>query len=235
MSRMVPHAASCQRPSHRRRRVQMDHPYSGAASYIYASEHPDAPADPKSKDPHSKPPSFIPSPSSITSTPIPSPTSKPRTSHDSSWSTEGTYTRTQRPRHADPPPARPRGLSQPRPLIPLRAPVSHPYQQRKNSRIDVDGADPDPDAEPPSAAPLILPPVLPPSLKMTPYERDGDPLSLRRSAFVPYEPRPFERSLDAERALRAKKAPWGSRIQRRIRYTVRRLTCGVVHGNLMTN
>ncbi|KAJ7796259.1 hypothetical protein B0H14DRAFT_80514 [Mycena olivaceomarginata] len=86
----------------------MNHPYSGAASYIYANEHPYTPVDPRPKDPYGGLPSFVPvshdrpvirvhdihfyslqSPSSGASS--------PRRSHDSGWSTEGTYTRTQRP------------------------------------------------------------------------------------------------------------------------------------------
>ncbi|KAJ7127262.1 hypothetical protein C8R43DRAFT_699908 [Mycena crocata] len=217
-----------------RGRGEMNHPYSGAAGYIYANEHPSPPPAPQSKNPYSKLPSFVPSPSSITSNPIlvprKTPHSSPRTSHDTSWSTEGTYTRTQRPKYDDvtDPPARPRGNSLSRPLIPLRAPISHPYQQRHNtSWIDYSGENPTVDAN--GNAMLIVPPArstsrLPLPLeaapstspKMTPYERDGDPLSLRRSAFMPHEPGPF----DAERAMRAS---WRNNIQRRIRRAVRRL------------
>ncbi|KAJ7764115.1 hypothetical protein DFH07DRAFT_956134 [Mycena maculata] len=209
----------------------MDHPYSGTAGYIYANEHPYTPVDPQPKNPYSKLKSFVPSPSSIISNPIPTPNShqrpqtSPRTSHDSSWSTEGTYTRTQRPKHADPSPARPRGLSQSQPLIPLRAPVAHPYQQQNSSWID--DTDVEADAAAPNAAPFVLPlgAAPPRGPKMTPYERDGDPLSLRRSAFVPYEPRPFERALEAERAARGKNTPWRIKIQpaleqRRIRRAI---------------
>ncbi|KAJ7094212.1 hypothetical protein C8R44DRAFT_387312 [Mycena epipterygia] len=42
------------------RRVPMNHPYSGAASYIYANEHSYSPVDPKPKDPYSNLPSFVP-------------------------------------------------------------------------------------------------------------------------------------------------------------------------------
>ncbi|KAJ7898388.1 hypothetical protein B0H13DRAFT_2337558 [Mycena leptocephala] len=183
----------------------MNHPYSGAASYIYANEHPYTPVDPQSRNPYGKLPSFIPSPSSIISNPIPI----PRKSHDSGWSTEGTYTRTQRPKYddGDAPPLR-RGLSHPRPLIPLRAPVSHPYQQQAGSASWVNES---------TNATYIRPQVrstsLPghsraPNMKMTPYGRDGDPLSLRRSAFVPYEPRTFERE--------AAGTSWRRRIQVRL-------------------
>lgn len=211
-----------------------------ALTHLHPPQHPYTPPDTTPKNPYSKLPSFVPvssqstscapltvpphiqSPSSITSNPIPSPRRK---SHDTAWSTEGTYTRTQRPRHDDSPapPTRPRGLSQPPPLIPLRSPVSHPYQQRKSAWAD--DAAPAPAPTNAAAAVFIVPPArststLPASSarstsalapRMTPYARDGDPLSLRRSAFVPYEPRPFEE------ADRARARTWRKKIQVRLR------------------
>ncbi|KAJ6467707.1 hypothetical protein C8R47DRAFT_1078607 [Mycena vitilis] len=44
---------------------------------------------------------------------------------------------------------------------------------------------------------------------MTQYEHDGDPLSLRRSAFVPYEPRQPDRAVAAQAAT----VSWRTRIQ----------------------
>ncbi|KAJ6559533.1 hypothetical protein B0H19DRAFT_1375693 [Mycena capillaripes] len=176
--------------------VQMNHPYSGTASYIYANEHPYTPVDPRAKNPYSNLPSFIPSPS-ITSN------SSPRRSHDSGWSREGTYTRTQRPKHdsVDAPHLQ-RGLSQPRPLIPFHAPISHPYQQRAAAASWV---------HKPADATFIrsqgrstsLPGhSRPPNMKMTPYGSDGDPLSLRKSAFMPYEP--DQRTVETSRSWRTK-------------------------------
>ncbi|KAJ7494960.1 hypothetical protein FB451DRAFT_1212957 [Mycena latifolia] len=232
----------------------MNHPYSGAASYIYANEHPYTPVDPRSKDPYSKLPSFVPSPSSITSSP------SPHRSHDSGWSTEGTYARTQRPEHdagdsrGKTMPFR-RGLSQSVvPRIPLRAPISYPHQQR-NASVSVSWfEDPTEDTEGhlhPQMRSTSLPghsrtqaPTLkitpstyihpttrstslpghsrsqaPKSqMRMTPYALDGDPLSLRRSEFVPLE--------RAEAG--AKPSSWRTRFQvaleqRRIRRAIRRL------------
>ncbi|KAJ7691403.1 hypothetical protein B0H17DRAFT_1286336 [Mycena rosella] len=187
------HPASCQRPQP---------PTSNA--------HPYSPTESKPKNPHGKRPtssSVLQSPASPTSN------STPRKSHDSSWSTEGTYTRTQRPAQ------RPRGLSQPTPLRPLRVPISHPYQQRSASWVDLTEDD---------GPNIILPPARSTSRpRMTPYERDGDPLSLRRSAFVPYE---------ADRARARKEASWRVKIQhvldqwrfRRAIKRLRRLMCVIV-------
>ncbi|KAF8140950.1 hypothetical protein K438DRAFT_1995536 [Mycena galopus ATCC 62051] len=228
----------------------MDHPYSGAASYIYANEHPYTPVDARSKDPYGKLPSFVPSPSTAASTP----SSRSRRSHDSGWSTEGTYTRIQRPTHdSDAPPFRrtfTQSQSAPRIPLGLRVPISHPYspydastntswfhpdrgaraedqtsqthpQMRSNSLPGRSRGAPASKTGSGSAisvstaAPATLPlPMkyihpqtrstsLPghsrasqlhqaprptaPKMRMTPYERDGDPLSLRRSAFVPYD------------------------------------------------
>ncbi|KAJ6562744.1 hypothetical protein DFH09DRAFT_1159544 [Mycena vulgaris] len=202
----------------------MNHPYSGAAGYIYANEHPYTPVDSRPKNPYGKLPSFVPSPSSIKSNPLQAHAPSSRKSHDSSWSTEGTYTRTQRPKHDDTPVGRPRGNSQSRPPIPLRVPILHPYQQRSASWVDLTDDSPTTKAK---TNVMIVPPersTSRPPNRMTPYERDGDPLSLRHSAFVPYEPRPFE----AERARAKKAASWRGKIQnaleqRRLRRALTRL------------
>ncbi|KAJ7660329.1 hypothetical protein DFH06DRAFT_394015 [Mycena polygramma] len=184
----------------------INHPYSGAASYIYASEHPSSPVDSRSKDPYGKLPSFIPSPSSVTSNP------SPRRSHDSNWSREGTYTRTQRPKYDDgadgPQPLR-RGLSLSSPLVPLRAPVSHPHQQAVSATSWIDKPNPRAYIHPQARSTSLPGHSRPPKMKMTPYEHDGDPLSLRRSAFVPYEPRQSDRVA----ATRATTVSWRTRIQ----------------------
>ncbi|KAJ6540722.1 hypothetical protein B0H19DRAFT_1078122 [Mycena capillaripes] len=179
----------------------MNHPYSGAAGYIYANEHPYTPVDPRAKNPYSNLPSFIPSPSSITSN------SSPRRSHDSSWSREGTYTRTQRPKHdsVDAPPLQ-HELSQPRPLIPLRAPIARPYQQRTGAASWINKSAEATFIRPQPRSTSLPGHSRPPNMKMTPYGRDGDPLSLRKSAFVPYEPDPSERTAETSRS-------WRTRIQ----------------------
>ncbi|KAK7036352.1 hypothetical protein R3P38DRAFT_2911454 [Favolaschia claudopus] len=115
------------------------HPYSGSAGYIYANEYylsRYTPMDTQPKDPYSKLPSFVPSPSSIASTLTPLP---PRSSHDSTWSRQGTYTRTQRTDYDYDSSAStstygvPTSRSHSIPRRPLRSPVSHASQQRPHS------------------------------------------------------------------------------------------------------
>ncbi|KAJ7309232.1 hypothetical protein DFH08DRAFT_487761 [Mycena albidolilacea] len=216
----------------------MNHPYTGAASYIYANEHQYTPIDPHTKDPYGKRQSLVPSPSIRTST------STSRRSHDSGYSTNRTYTPARRSHHgnnsAGPPPRR--ALTQSAPRIPPRAPISNPLQQnpaaaasflwvetpeeplplplpnlhpRRRSTLRLTSLPvhsrvaslPPPRTS--MATPYPLPmreihpqvrsPSLPghtrptPPMKMTPYERNGNPLSQRRSAFVPYDHGPPER------------------------------------------
>ncbi|KAJ7899280.1 hypothetical protein B0H14DRAFT_28332 [Mycena olivaceomarginata] len=232
----------------------MNHPYSGAASYIYANEHPYTPVDPRPKDPYGGLPSFVPvshdrpvirvhdihfyslqSPSSGASS--------PRRSHDSGWSTEGTYTRTQRPQLDR------RGLSSfSVPRIPLRTPISHPYQQRtarstelaygypQTRSASLPGSTRPPlkvvTAPTPAASTAYIHPQarsasLPGHsreqapktvrMRMTPYERDGDPLSLRRSAFVPSSP------VETERMSWQRKVQVRFKVRRRIHRAIERL------------
>ncbi|KAJ7788813.1 hypothetical protein B0H14DRAFT_253296 [Mycena olivaceomarginata] len=98
----------------------MNHPYTGAASYIYANERQYTPIDPRTKDPYGKRQSLVPSPSIRTST------STSRRSHDSGYSTNRTYTPSVAPTTAIIAPAPPprRALTQSAP----RAPISNPLQ-----------------------------------------------------------------------------------------------------------
>ncbi|KAJ7772358.1 hypothetical protein B0H16DRAFT_1513197 [Mycena metata] len=180
----------------------MNHPYSGTAGYIYASEHPYSSADPQP----------IPSPSSI---PSPRSTSTPRRSHDSAWSTEGTYTRIQRPKHECPDgaPLRLRGNSLTQPLIPLRGPIAHPYQQRAKTSTSIDTVK----YIQPQPRSTSLPRNGTTRTMMVPYGRDGDPLSLRKSAFVPYEAQPFDETEEK------KKKTWRTSVQRRIQRAIKGL------------
>ncbi|KAJ6604014.1 hypothetical protein B0H10DRAFT_2078075 [Mycena sp. CBHHK59/15] len=217
----------------------MNHPYSGAASYIYANEYPDSPIVSHAKESYANLPSFVPSPSSTSDNPwtheepyppivpprsknitskmpayIPPSSTPPvsRSSHDSSWATEGTYMRT----HTGRPRAHSYGQA---PLIPLRTPISHPYQQQ-TSVSWVEGEDDDARTAPAthvastaSHSSRVRQPSAKTTMTMTPYERDGDPLSLRRSAFVPYEPRPSERAaLEAAKRERS----WRRKIRVRL-------------------
>ncbi|KAJ7309225.1 hypothetical protein DFH08DRAFT_823645 [Mycena albidolilacea] len=218
----------------------MNHPYTGAASYIYANECHYTPIDPRTKDPYGKRRSFVPSP------PIRTSTSISRRSHDSGYSTNRTYTPARRSHHGDnsagPPPRR--ALTQTAPRIPPRAPISNPLQQnpaapasflwveapeepfplplpnlhpRRRSTLRssslpihsrVASLPPPPSLRTSMATPypLLMREIHPqvcstslpghtrptPPMKMTPYERDGNPLSQRRSTFVPYDRGPPE-------------------------------------------
>ncbi|KAJ7813416.1 hypothetical protein B0H14DRAFT_3478062 [Mycena olivaceomarginata] len=96
----------------------MNHPYTGAPSYIYANDRQYTPIDPRTKDPYGKRQSFV----------------HPLDQHS-------------RIAFLPPPP----------PLRTIRS-TSLPGHTRPT-----------------------------PPMKMTPYEREGNPLSQRRSAFVPYD------------------------------------------------
>ncbi|KAJ7828182.1 hypothetical protein B0H13DRAFT_1917225 [Mycena leptocephala] len=69
-------------------------------------------------------------------------------------------------------------------------PAPAPFPQNK-----YDDALPLADEGHPPASPLDVHTRLTPPMKMTPYERDGNPLSQRRSAFIPYNHGPPERKL----------------------------------------
>ncbi|KAJ7269677.1 hypothetical protein C8J57DRAFT_1322719 [Mycena rebaudengoi] len=192
------------------KRGAMAHPYSGSASYIYANDHLSSPTGPHPKHTSRKHPNR----SSTTAVQAVS-----RTSHDSSWSTEGTYTRTKIPKYDDSglPPRRSRTQSQ-LPLIPHRARISHPYQQRNrtSSRAKDDNTVPETEGVHMGRSAVSLPSRETP--KMTPYAREGDPLSLRKSAFMPYDQRSFEPTMESSRAM-----SWRRRIPRRIRDTFEQL------------
>ncbi|KAJ7605208.1 hypothetical protein FB45DRAFT_222140 [Roridomyces roridus] len=216
----------------------MDHPYSGSAGYIYANDHP-APYRPTLVQVSQAAPTSPPKQNG-SSTPTHSISAKPRTSHDSSWSTEGTYTRVQRPKHVDAAPipvpiGRPRGHSQSSgPLLPLRGPISHPYQQRNTSWVEPehdDAVEAQETVGPASSVSFgVQPRAIAPSTTrrapmMTPYATDGDPMSLRRSAFVPHDLGPSDRTVISD---------WQDTLeqgQRRIQRAIRRLrrwTCTVI-------
>ncbi|KAF8179284.1 hypothetical protein K438DRAFT_1938478 [Mycena galopus ATCC 62051] len=226
----------------------MNHPYTGAASYIYANERQYTPIDPRTKGPYGKRQSFVPSSSIRTST------STSRRSHDSGYSTDRTYTPARRSHHdnnsAGPPPRR--ALTQSAPRIPPRAPISNPLQQnpaaaasflwvetpeeplplplpnlhpRRRSTLRstslpvhsrVASLPPPPSLRTSMATryPSLMRDIHPqvhstslpghtrptPPMKMTPSERDGNPLSQRRSAFVRYDHGPPSRRI--RRALK---------------------------------
>ncbi|KAJ7819028.1 hypothetical protein B0H13DRAFT_1921929 [Mycena leptocephala] len=73
---------------------------------------------------------------------------------------------------------------------PRCVPAPAPFPQNK-----YDDALPLADEGHPPASPLDVHTRLTPPMKMTPYERDGNPLSQRRSAFIPYNHGPPERKL----------------------------------------
>lgn len=116
--------------------------------------------------------------------------------------TDYTHTETQFSQDDDP---RPRRDSQQRRLLPQsRSAVAHPYAQPSdNLWIDDDSVAETPVVQkfPPRAAP-------PARRRTVTIKADGP--AVRRSAFVPYEPRPFEER-ERERAMLA--AAWRRQIQ----------------------
>ncbi|KAJ7921158.1 hypothetical protein B0H13DRAFT_1985805 [Mycena leptocephala] len=198
----------------------MNHPYSGSASYIYANEYPYTPVDAQHNDPYRKMQSFVPI-QSVDSLPISHPYSPQNTL---TWTTDGTFT-TQSQFSEDDEYVRVRTDSH-RPLLPVPArapPVVHPYSQPLVSWLDAESvveADTSTVSKFPTGSTSA--PSYPPKRNVT--IREAAPV--RRSPFVPYEPRPFERreteqEHDRDRS-RSSKA-WRRKIQRRVKRALRRL------------
>ncbi|KAJ6566650.1 hypothetical protein B0H19DRAFT_712666 [Mycena capillaripes] len=203
----------------------MNHPYSGTASYIYANEYPYTPVDPHHNDPYSKMESFNPI-QSVESLPLSDPYSPQNTM---TWTTGSIFTQTQTQSQlsvADEllPHARSRPDSQ-RTLLPVRARVAHPYSQVLSSSLDDESV-----VETPVAVAAKLPELAVgavstrPMAKRTVTIREAE-APVRRSAFVPYEPRPFEEERERERERdRARLASaWRRKIKRRVKRALRRL------------
>ncbi|KAF7354205.1 hypothetical protein MVEN_01108200 [Mycena venus] len=115
----------------------MNHPYSGAASYIYANEHPYTPVNAHHNDPYRKLQSFIPiqSVESLPSTHPYSPQNTMTWTTDNPWTTDHTFTQSQFSEEDEPQHVRVRRDSQ-RPLLPLRVPMAHPYSQPLDAWYD---------------------------------------------------------------------------------------------------
>ncbi|KAF8147924.1 hypothetical protein K438DRAFT_1867142 [Mycena galopus ATCC 62051] len=212
----------------------MYHPYSAPASYIYASE-----ADPGTTLPPDSPqsssfpqsssyPSLDAHPKiqnrnihSIQSTDsVPysrsySPQNTMTWTTDNTWTTEDTVTQFS---EDDWPSVR----DSRSPLIKRRAPVIHPYSQPLDSWIDEESVVEMPAAVSKLKAVVAAAPR--PKRPAAPRERDIAPV--RRSTFVPYEPRPFEereRERERERDKVRRAASWRRKIQRRVKRALRRL------------
>ncbi|KAJ7501231.1 hypothetical protein B0H11DRAFT_1994086 [Mycena galericulata] len=188
----------------------MNHPYSGAASYIYANEYPPSPLDPHHRNgPYGKMQSFIPI-QSMDSLPSAHPYS-----HKHAWSTDGTTpTQTQTQFSEEEFGPRPRRESLRR-LLPRQPLLSHPYaQQPLDEWIDDDEDESVAQPETP-VTPRFQP------RRTVPARSDQ---AVRRAALVPYEPRPFEeRERERERDKARRAAAWRRKIQRRVRRAIRRL------------
>ncbi|KAJ7678604.1 hypothetical protein B0H17DRAFT_1206668 [Mycena rosella] len=158
----------------------MNHPYSGAASYIYANEYPRTPADARREGPYGAMQSFIPI-ESVDSLPTLHPFSSRGT-----WDTENSVTQTQMQSFEDYHEPRPQRESQRR-LLPLNVPVTHPYAQRPglNSWIDDKSVT---ETEAPTTPRF---PHIPPTRSRRAVATRTEPAG-RGAAFVPYEQRPFE-------------------------------------------
>jgi len=199
----------------------MYHPYSGAASYIYANERPYAPADAHHNGPYEKMQSFIPI-ESIESLPSSNPYSPQNTMTwtNDTWTTDNTFRQSQFSEE-DQPHVRVRRDSQ-RPLLPLRVPVPHPYsQQLSDSWFDDESVAETPVEAKPQAVAAVNSRV-----KRMVTMKEAAPL--RRSEFVPYEQRPSEgREREQERERGREKtrlaAAWRRKIQKRVKRALRRL------------
>ncbi|KAJ7183506.1 hypothetical protein C8R46DRAFT_1067164 [Mycena filopes] len=186
----------------------MNHPYSGAAGYIYANEYPYTPVDAHhNTGPYSKMQSFMPI-QSVDSLPL----SHPYNPESTVWSTEPSHSHFS----AEDDQPRARRDSQRR-LLPSR-PVAHPYGRQFNAWVDDDSVVAVPASQPVRPTPMAIPTPRPKRTGTT----KGEP-PVRRSAFVPYEPRPSEereRERDRERRLAA---AWRRKIQKRVKRALRRL------------
>ncbi|KAJ7339910.1 hypothetical protein DFH08DRAFT_875742 [Mycena albidolilacea] len=195
----------------------MYHPYSGAASYIYANEHPYTPIDPHFNDPYRKLGSFVPI-DSVDSLPTSHPYSPQNTmtwTTESTWTADNTLAATQSQLSEDDEPYRRVRRDSKRPLIPQRRDqVAHPYARPLDSWIDYES--------------VVETPIVAKSPDVVPRPKRnvtiGEAAPLRRSAFVPYEPRPFEeRERERERDKARLVAAWRRKIQRRVKRALRRL------------
>ncbi|KAJ7098453.1 hypothetical protein C8R43DRAFT_1141502 [Mycena crocata] len=180
------------------------HPYSGAASYIYANEYPYTPVTEHHNDPYGKLESFIPI-QSVDSLPITHPYSLENSLENTVWSPENTSHTQTEISHEDEPRKRRDSL---RPLLPLRLPIAHPYSQPQ------DWFDDDSVVETPVATKHAA--------TFTPRRAVTVKIETptRRAAYVPYEPRPFE---ERERDRARLAAAWHRKIQRRVRRALRQL------------
>ncbi|KAJ7036708.1 hypothetical protein C8F04DRAFT_1094144 [Mycena alexandri] len=187
----------------------MNHPYSGAAGYIYANEYPYTPVDARHNDPYSRMESFMPI-QSVDSLPI----SHPYSPENTIWSTDNaTSTYTQSQFSEDDQSRRVRRDSQRR-LLPLRVPVLHPYGRQLDSWVDDDSV-----AEPETPAPKFPPAAALPTPRPKRSATTKGEAPVRRSGFVPYEPRASEER-ERERRLAA---AWRRKIQKRVKRALRRL------------
>ncbi|KAJ6626617.1 hypothetical protein B0H10DRAFT_505759 [Mycena sp. CBHHK59/15] len=178
----------------------MNHPYSGAASYIYANDYPYTPTDPQ--DPYPTLQSFVPG-ESFESLPVSAPYSPSLPIHATAT------TPPQRSRYGGP---RGRPESQ-QFLIPVRHHIAHPYQLQITSWAE-DDDDGDGDAESLGGTTALSPNRLVQDVS----QPTGLPKGKPRLGTFQYEPRPVE---ELERAKRA--ASWRRKIQRQIRRALRRL------------
>ncbi|KAJ6492144.1 hypothetical protein C8R45DRAFT_990480 [Mycena sanguinolenta] len=194
----------------------MYHPYSAAASYIYANgtTHSlgDLSSSQQSLDAHQNDPNrMIRSVQSADSLPLSSPYSPQNTmtwTTDNTWMTDDTFTQNQFSEDDWP---SERGSKGPL-LTARRRRIMHPYSQPTTSWIDEE--------------PVPEMPVFAKSKSQVVVATGTKEPVPRKPAFVPYEPRPFEdgdRERQRERDKARLSASWRRKIQRRVKRALRRL------------
>ncbi|KAF7358782.1 hypothetical protein MSAN_01217400 [Mycena sanguinolenta] len=192
----------------------MYHPYSAAASYIYTSGTTNSLQDLSTSQysleaPQNGPTRTLRNVQSADSLPLSSPYSPQNTmtwTTDSTWMTDDTFTQSQFSEDDWPSERNSKG-----PLLTARRRrIMHPYSHPTTSWID---------EEPVPEMPVF-------AKSQVAVAAGTEVVPVRKPAFVPYEPRPFE-DPEQERQREQDKArlsvSWRRKIQRRVRRALRRL------------
>ncbi|KAJ6450980.1 hypothetical protein C8R47DRAFT_311550 [Mycena vitilis] len=201
----------------------MYHPYSGAAGYIYASEYPDSSTAAHHHDTDDKIQNFKPTrvaSNTLSRNPVLTASQKPQSIDSQPYSPENTLiwtsesTFTQSVFSAEDEQYGRRARESEWPLIIHRIPVAHPYSQPWLDDESVVETSVTAKSQPIIAA-------LPTLRTITIKEKEEEPV--RRTAFVPYEPRPFEAERERERQRSRLAAAWRRKVRRRVKRALRRL------------
>ncbi|KAJ7203128.1 hypothetical protein GGX14DRAFT_462116, partial [Mycena pura] len=194
----------------------MAHPYSGAASYIYANEYPYTPVRARHNDPYGQLESFNPIQSRVDSLPDSHPFNS-----QTIWSATETYaqiqTQTQFSDDDDDTYGRSRRDSQRR-LLPLRVPIAHPYAPALDTWFD-DESIMSPATPGAAKGPLDASAPVPRHKRSVTIKAETP---VRRTAYAPYDARTRGEERERDR-MRLVAAAWRRKIQRRVKRALRRL------------